>query len=450
VESRYRTKGGQLLPVEVTFNYLQYGGQAYNFVFARDISWRHWAVEAIRDSEQRLADIINFLPDPTFVIDEESKVIAWNRAMEELTGIKAEAILGKGDYEYALPFYGKRRPILIDLALHPDAEMERQYTLIERDRDNLIGEVHIPPIDQRRGVDAWIKARPLYDVQGNVTGAIETIRDITDRKRAAEALAVTNHQLQSLNDRLQGELTLAHKIQQGLLLPPQPYPNLVCYSSPAREVGGDFYMYHVFESPTQAAEIGTMAVAVGDVSGKGMPAALLMAVSLTALQSMVAQAIDPAALLVQLDRVIAPYTQATRQNCALCYMVIASQANGTAQVRVANAGCVAPLIRRAGGRVEWVEVGGLPLGVGLGAQLGYPEANLNLRPGELVLLTSDGLVEATDEAGNLFGFERLAQVVAQGPQTDATAMLAHLQAEVAAFTGQTEPHDDLTIVVLQV
>jgi serine phosphatase RsbU (regulator of sigma subunit) len=131
-------------------------------------------------------------------------------------------------------------------------------------------------------------------------------------------------------------------------------------------------------------------------------------------------------------------------------MVIASQANGTAQVRVANSGCVAPLIRRAGGRVEWVEVGGLPLGVGLGAQLGYPEANLNLRPGELVLLTSDGLVEATDEAGNLFGFERLAQVVAQGPQTDATAMLAHLQAEVAAFTGQTEPHDDLTIVVLQV
>jgi PAS domain-containing protein len=65
----------------------------------------------IKDSEQRLADIIDFLPDPTLVIDKEGLVIAWNRAMEKLTGIRALDILGKGDYEYALPFYKIRRPI---------------------------------------------------------------------------------------------------------------------------------------------------------------------------------------------------------------------------------------------------------------------------------------------------------------------------------------------------
>ena len=81
---------------------------------ALDISDRKSAESALKESERRLANIINFLPDATFVINKEGRVIAWNRAIEKLTGIKAEQILGKGDYEYALPFYGERRPILID------------------------------------------------------------------------------------------------------------------------------------------------------------------------------------------------------------------------------------------------------------------------------------------------------------------------------------------------
>ena len=80
-----------------------------------DITERKRAEDAMKDSERLLADIINFLPDATLVIDKEGRVIAWNRAIEALTGIPAEEILGKGGYEYALPFYGARRPILIDL-----------------------------------------------------------------------------------------------------------------------------------------------------------------------------------------------------------------------------------------------------------------------------------------------------------------------------------------------
>ena len=76
----------------------------------------------IKNSEQRLADIIDFFPDATFVIDKEGLVISWNRAIEVLTGVKAEEILGKGDHEYALPFYGIRRPLLIDLVMEPANE----------------------------------------------------------------------------------------------------------------------------------------------------------------------------------------------------------------------------------------------------------------------------------------------------------------------------------------
>ena len=78
------------------------------------------AEASIRDHERREADIINFLPDATFAIDTRGVVIAWNRAMEKMTGVPATEILGKGNYEYAIPFYHERRPILIDLVLSED------------------------------------------------------------------------------------------------------------------------------------------------------------------------------------------------------------------------------------------------------------------------------------------------------------------------------------------
>gem|GEM_PF-5604210 len=102
--------------------------------------------------------IVNFLPDATFVIDKNHRVVAWNQAMEELTGIDAQDILGKGEYEYAVPFYGTRRPILIDLILDPDEEYERNL-LITRDREALITE---PPPPTSRGKRPFSGAKPLY------------------------------------------------------------------------------------------------------------------------------------------------------------------------------------------------------------------------------------------------------------------------------------------------
>jgi PAS domain S-box-containing protein len=89
-----------------------------------NISNRKRTEDALKESERHLTEIIEFLPDPTFVINSKGEVLAWNRAIEALTGIKSAEILGKGNYDYALPFYGKRRPILIDLVLKPDPNLE--------------------------------------------------------------------------------------------------------------------------------------------------------------------------------------------------------------------------------------------------------------------------------------------------------------------------------------
>ena len=93
-----------------------------------------------------------------------------------------------------------------------------------------------------------------------------------------------------------------------------------------------------------------------------------------------------------------------------------------------------------------VEVGGLPLGTALSAQLPYREVVERLEPGDMLVLSSDGIVEAMNERGELYGFERFAEAIARGPATSA-AMLAHLFADVAAFTGAAVMHDDMAIVV---
>ena len=153
-----------------------------------DISEHKAAEKALAQSERRLADIISFLPDSTFVIDLEGRVIAWNRAMEEMTGVLAGDIIGRGDYEYAIAFYGERRPILIDLALKPDIGKEhRYYPMVRREGDAIFGETdYARPAG--KPVVLWGKATPHYDEKEEVAGAIESIRDITDRKRAEEEL----------------------------------------------------------------------------------------------------------------------------------------------------------------------------------------------------------------------------------------------------------------------
>ncbi len=175
-----------------------------------DITEIKRAEQAFRDSQQRLAEIIEFLPDATFAVNLEGRLIAWNRAAEDLTGVKARDVLEKGNFEYALPFWKKRRPMAIDMVMKPDARYESTYSVYKRVDNLLIVEVEIPDFG-KLGTNAylWCKASPLYDSNGAVTGAIEVIRDITDRKIAEDALRkreqdfeIKSHELEELNTAL--------------------------------------------------------------------------------------------------------------------------------------------------------------------------------------------------------------------------------------------------------
>jgi len=165
----------------------------HSVVVIRDITGRKHIETALLESERRLADIINFLPDPTFAIDLNGKIIAWNHATEEITGCSAKEMIGKPDYSIA--FYGHKRFMLIDAVLKPDIKIgDIGYKFCEKEGDVLVGEARVRK-GNNQDMYCWVKVSPLYDSDGKVAGAIETVRDISERKKFESSLLESGERL---------------------------------------------------------------------------------------------------------------------------------------------------------------------------------------------------------------------------------------------------------------
>ncbi|NLI32732.1 MAG: PAS domain S-box protein [Deltaproteobacteria bacterium] len=149
---------------------------------SRNITQRKKAEEALQIAHQKLLGIIEFLPDATLVIDNERRVIAWNKAIEIMTGIPKEDILGRGDHAYAVPFYGDTRPMLIDMVFETDVEFPHEYDFVRKKGNTIYAEAFVPQTYLGEGAYLWIMASPLFNDSGHLIGAIESIRDITEHK----------------------------------------------------------------------------------------------------------------------------------------------------------------------------------------------------------------------------------------------------------------------------
>ncbi len=169
---------------------------------ARNVTQRKQAEAALAESEYIAKLIIDQFPDAVLAINREGRVIVWNKAMEEMTGVKAEEMLGKGDYEYGIPFYGVKRPLMVDVVLRPE-EVAKYYQVFQFENYNLISEVHVPKL---KGVSSylWGTAAPLWDSRGQVIGAVESLRDITAqrklREKREEELQAAAEQIRSVVD----------------------------------------------------------------------------------------------------------------------------------------------------------------------------------------------------------------------------------------------------------
>jgi PAS domain S-box-containing protein len=142
--------------------------------------------EAFKTTYEKLQDTIEFFPDPTFIVDRSRKVVAWNRAMESLTGVKKTEVLGKAAYQKAFSLFGNIRPVLVDLIDLPIHELAQKYPNVRRFGNNLFVEAFIPSMNKGKGAYIWGKATILTDNENNPIGAIEMVRDITEWKKAAD------------------------------------------------------------------------------------------------------------------------------------------------------------------------------------------------------------------------------------------------------------------------
>lgn len=208
-ELRYRHRSGEYrwLHVSVTPNMDVQGNYAGSFAMVTDVTDRKRAEEELVAQGRRLNEIIEHLPDATFAIDKEGRVLAWNRAIEEMTGVRKEEMLGKGDYEYAIPFYGHRRPILIDLIFAPIGEVEKEYRLVVKKGNALMAQTSIPVVKGEKRV-LWGKATPFYDAEGKVVGAIESIRDVTEQVALERAIREREELYRSLAETSPGMIYL--------------------------------------------------------------------------------------------------------------------------------------------------------------------------------------------------------------------------------------------------
>jgi serine phosphatase RsbU (regulator of sigma subunit)/predicted ester cyclase len=240
-------------------------------------------------------------------------------------------------------------------------------------------------------------------------------------------------------ERIEQELRVARRIQHASL--PEEVPQLEGwqispYYQPAREVGGDFYDFHLLSE-------GRLGVVVGDATGKGVPAALVMSTTCGMLQ-LAARALDspsPGEVLAQVNETL--FARIPANMFVTCFYAILNPKRG--HLVYANAGHDLPYLQH-GGEAKELRARGMPLG--LMPASSYEEKEIVLDAGESILFYSDGLVEAHDPEGQMFSFPRLRALVAE--HTEEGALGEYLLEELYSFVGEGwEQEDDITLITLQ-
>ncbi len=241
------------------------------------------------------------------------------------------------------------------------------------------------------------------------------------------------------SERIRQQLAQARDLQARLLpiVPPEVEGyDLTGISFPCYEVGGDYFDF--IRQPD-----GSLVFALGDVCGKGMEAALLM----SALHASVRAHTHPSMSVVEAVAAINRYLVETTAPNRFATLWLARLDSRAHELSYVNAGHNPPLLMRADGTAEFLEKGGIP--VGLLDEAAYEEARVELEPGDVLVLFSDGISESVNEQGEEFGIARLVEVVRRYREQRAAALRDRLEEALSHFVGGARPADDMTLVILK-
>jgi PAS domain S-box-containing protein len=404
--------------------------------------------ELRRQKEYFEALVLNS-PVAIAIMDLDGNVVSWNPAAERLFGYTQDEAVGRS----------------IDDLVAETPEMRAEVLKYTQQVSSDGGRVDAVTRRSRKDgtlVDVELLAVPVTVGRERV-GTYAIYHDITERKRMEEEVRQLNKDLENQvaerteqlriamakqqqeaqqRQRIEQELRIARLIQQTLL--PKSAPELggyqiAAYYQPAREVGGDFYDF--FEVGD-----GRLGLVVGDASGKGIPAAMVMANTRSVLRT-IAQGggVAPGEVLAKANEILYPDILASM--FVTCFYGVLEPSSDT--FTYANAGHDLPYVRHGDGDAEELRARGMPLGLMPGMR--YEEKQTILQAGESVLFYSDGLVEAHDpQRREMFGLPRLRTLVAEHDDEEERSLVDSLLEELYSFTGEGwEQEDDITLVTLQ-
>ena len=415
---KHRKKNGQVIDVEVTSNALTFAGRPARVVMSFDVTERLRAERALQESEARFREVLERIQLVAVILDTEGKIQFCNDFLLRLTGWQRDEVLGRDWFDTFLP--PERRD-----AVRAEFLQAMQQSTLWLHRENVIR----TRAGERRLI-SWNNTL-LHDAGGGILGSTSIGEDITERRRLEEQQAATYAQ----------EKRIAETLQRAILEKPpleaSPHLEVETFYQVAGDeamVGGDFY-------DAFALEAGKVALVVGDASGKGLRAAARTAEVKYALRAFLREYPHPAQALLRMNAVLCEALRLDHRDDGGTFVVLSvavvDPANGSTVV--ASAGAEPPFLLRANGAVEEFTAGGLPLGVEAGEA--YHEATLHLAPADLILMATDGIMEARrgQDMLDTTGVVRLAREARALPSLDATGRA--ILDGARAFAGGPLPDD---------
>jgi sigma-B regulation protein RsbU (phosphoserine phosphatase) len=257
-----------------------------------------------------------------------------------------------------------------------------------------------------------------------------------------------------LGDRvtMKRDLEIAREIQQWLIPsePPKiPGVDIAFATRPQNTVAGDYYDAFLRPPLSAASKPPSLLIVVADVAGKSVPAALLMATFQSGLRTLSATPASLDEIVTGLDRYARAHSLEGRRFTTAFLAEIDPQ---TWAMRYVNAGHNDPILRRASGQIERLSSGGPPFGIPLftDTEIAYLRGSVQLQPGDLLFIFTDGVAEAVNESGEEFGEPRIISAITAAPGETAQGILNRVMTAVNSFVGYARQHDDITALVLRI
>ncbi|MBN1219122.1 MAG: GAF domain-containing protein [Anaerolineae bacterium] len=419
---------------------------------------RRQQAETLREVSFAVSSSLNLNEVLQRIMDQLGRVVKYDRAAIHLIeGNQRRIIAGRG-FSHPEKLIGSTFSIKLDQAQPESTVIHTHQPLVIGNTAEAYKVFRSPPYDY---IQSWMGV-PLI-ARDKVIGLISIGQAEPDTYQEEDvqlvmafasqvAIALENARLYELEVReLESELEVAHGIQETLLpqfVPQVPGLQISGRSLPARQIGGDFF--HFFSIGEE--ELG---VAIGDVSGKGIPAALYMAAAITAIDTKLNDGLAPAELLNHLNHALYNRLQENRMNIGLQIATFAPLAspNGNEEeargslMTVSSGGMIAPIGATKHG-CRFLPVSGFPIG-SFSPEEAYHEDIFLIDPFTTIIFTSDGIVEAQNAEGELFGFDRLEDAINSVIETrDAETIAEYIIQAATDFIGDAEQGDDMTVVVV--